>query len=296
MRVLKHHYSGLKISTFILLLLLSGCVIIPDFSCNLINPTEGVPAYLKVDTFSFSVLPGQGTTNTKITDVWVYDENSIVGVYEMPKTFPVLDSGSTTIIFSAGIWDNGISETRVPYPFYFPDTVTLNLQPGITTSINPHFTYRPSTKFNFIEDFEAGNLFTKVDGDTTMFRTLDAANVFEGSASGEIYLDHDHQNYQGRSAGSYNFPQGQPVYLEMNYKCDQPFQVGLYATQYGAISIFYYKWNINAKDNWNKIYLNMGNDIATLGASNYQVLVKAVFDSTRTDSHIFIDNVKLVSF
>lgn len=295
MLAVKLKIRGLKISTHILKLVLTGFIFTPLISCNIINPSEGIPAYLQVDTFSFSVLPGQGTASNKITDVWVFDENALLGAYEMPKTFPVPDSGSTTMILSAGIWDNGISETRVPYPFYFPDTLTLNLKQGQIVPVTPHFIYRPDTKFYFIEDFEAGNLFTQLDGDTNMIRTQDIENVFEGTASGAIYLDHDHQFYQGRSASSYTFPKGQPVYLEMNYKCDQAFQVGLYGTV-SAVTVFYYKWTINPKENWNKIYLNMGSDVSSLGADSYQILIKAVFDSTRSNSQIFLDNIKLVSF
>lgn len=295
MSQVQHKKRVLKISNLILKLFIAGCFISVIYSCDVINPSEGVPAYLQIDTFSFSVLPDEGTASTKITDVWVYDESTIVGAYEMPKTFPVLDSGSTQMIFAGGIWDNGISETRVPYPFYFPDTVTLNLESGKILPFTPHFSYRPSTKFYFIEDFEAGNLFNQLDGDTNMIRTTDAADVFEGVGGGVIYLDHNHSFYQGRTSGSYALPKGQPVYLEMNYKCDQSFQVGLFGIQ-NAINVFYYKWTINPKDFWNKIYLNMGNDVTSLQADTYQILIKAVFDSTRTDSHIYLDNIKLVSF
>jgi hypothetical protein len=286
---------GLRISTFILILFIAGCFSTCFFSCDLINPAEAIPTYIQVDTFSFSALPGQGTSSTKITDVWVFDENSIIGAYEIPKTFPVIDAGPTQMIFSAGIWDNGISETRVEYPFYFPDTITLNLQPGNALTFTPHFTYRPSTKFYFIEDFEAGNLFTKFSGDTNMIRITDAANVFEGGGCGAIYLDSDHQFYEGKTSGSYILPKEQPVYLELNYKCDQAFEVGLYGTVL-ATSVFYYHWKVNPKDYWNKIYLNMGNDVSSIGADSYQILIRAIFDSTRTSSHIYLDNIKLVSF
>jgi hypothetical protein len=287
--------SGLKIFTRFVYLLLTGCLFSCVFSCNIINPSEGIPSYLQVDTFTFSVVPGQGTSSNKITDVWVFDENTLLGAYEIPKTFPVPDTGLTTMILSAGIWDNGISETRLPYPFYFPDTLTFDLKSGKILPVTPHFIYRPDTKFYFIEDFEAGNLFSQLDGDTNMIRITDASEVFEGIGSGAIYLDSDHTFYQGRSASSYSFPAGQPVYLELNYKCDQPFQVGLFGTV-SALSIFDYKWTINKKENWNKIYLDMGSDVNSLGATDYQILIKAVFDSTNTNSHIYLDNIKLVSF
>ncbi|MEO5675735.1 MAG: hypothetical protein ABIQ74_13915 [Chitinophagales bacterium] len=285
----------MKIFTLVWGFIFSGWLLIFNISCNIINPMEGVPSYLQVDTFTFTVVQGQGSSSSRITDVWVFDESTTLGAYEIPKTFPVLDSGEASMIFSPGIWDNGIAETRIIYPFYYPDTITLDLEPGKILSITPHYSYRSTTKFNFIEDFEAGNLFTLLDGDSGMIRTTDPSKVFEGIASGEIFLNPDFEYYQGRSSGSYNFPENQPVFLELNYKCDQSFQVGLYGIQ-AAGTVFYYKWTINPRDYWNKIYLDMGSDVSLLGASDYQILVKALFDTTRAESHIYLDNVKLVSF
>ncbi len=287
--------SGLKNATSLSLLIFSGFLFTCLPSCDIINPPEQIPAYVQIDTVTFTASPGQGTSSQKITDVWFYEQENLLGAFEVPKVIPVLDSGAVSLILSPGIWDDGISEVRLAYPFFFPDTVTVNLSPSKTIHLSPHFTYRSATKFYFIEDFEAGNLLSKINGDTNLVRSNVAGEVFEGNYSGAIYLDHDRGVYEGRSNNSYNFTSGQPVYLEMNYKCDQPFQVGLYGTQVGA-SVYYYKWTINAKDYWNKIYLDMGNDIGQLQATNYQVLVRAVFDSTRESSKILIDNLKLVSF
>ena len=295
MLVLIHKRIGLKFSTIILLLLLSGLGITSFYSCNIINPPEAIPVYLQVDTFNLSVSAGQGTASNKITDVWVYNETNLIGAYQMPKTFPVLDSGTTQMVFSAGIWDNGIAETRIPYPFYYPDTITMNLKPGNIIPVTPHFSYRSSTKFYFNEDFEAGNLFQQLDGDTDMTRTTVPGEVFEGVASGEIYLDAAHTYYQGITASSYSFPPGNPVYLELNYKCEQQFQVGLFGTSTSGTA-FIYKWYINPKSTWGKIYLDMGSDVAALQSDTYQILIKALFDETRTESLIYLDNIKLVSF
>jgi hypothetical protein len=108
-----------------------------------------------------------------------------------------------------------------------------------------------------------------------------------------IYLDSDHHITK---------EEHRPIhyrkisrYLEMNYKCDQAFEVGLYGTLL-ATTVFYYKWKVNPKDYWNKIYLDMGSDVNSLGADNYQILIRAVYDNTLTASHIYLDNIKLVSF
>lgn len=290
-----HKRRALKISTPYFILLLSGCLATCLTSCNLINPEEGIPAYLKVDTFSFTATQGQGSSSNRITDVWAFNDGQIAGAFEMPVTFPVLDSGSTEMVLSPGIWDNGISETRVIYPFYYPDTVTLNLEPAKTYTVVPHFTYRSNTKFYFIEDFEAGNIFAKVDGDTAIIRTSNPDEVFEGATSAAIHLDKDHNYFEGRTSAGYGLSEGEPVYLELNYRCDQPFQVGIYASVSG-IEASLYKWTINPKSYWNKIYLNMGYDIGQLQADKYQIQIKATYDESQTTTHIYLDNIKLVSY
>ncbi len=264
-------------------------------SCSIINPDEQIPAYIKIDTVTFTASPGQGTSSQKITDIWLYENEGLLGAFEVPALIPVLASGATSVILTPGIWDDGISAVRVQYPFFFPDTTTLDFVDGNTIHVSPHIIYRTGTKFYFNEDFEAGNLFSQIGGDTNMIRINMFEEIFEGNYSGAIYLDKDRPVYEGRSSSSYNFPDGQPVYLEMNYKCEQPFEIGLYGKQQGA-TVYYYKWTINTKGSWNKIYLDMGADVTQLKADDYQILIRAVLSSDRSSSKIVLDNIKLVSF
>lgn len=285
----------LNISTLIRYIVFIGLFGATMPSCELINPVEEIPAYLEVDEVLMTTSSGQGSASHKITDVWIDAENAAQGVYEIPQVFPLLNNGSTYLLISAGIMDNGISATRAIYPFYFPDTLTLDLEAKQVYKLTPHFVYRTVTQFSFIEDFEAGNLFELISGDTGLVRTSESGNVFEGNFSGDIYLDGDHTVYEGRTSSSYVIEKGSPVYVELNYKCDQQFEFGLYGTtSVGNVSL--YKWNINPKETWNKIYLNMGKDVLDMNASSIQIQIRAVFDNLHDNSHIYIDNVKLVNF
>ncbi len=284
----------LRISTLTQYILSIGLIAAITPSCELINPAEQIPAYLQVDNVTLSTNSGQGSASHKITDVWIDADNAAQGVYEIPKVFPLLNNGATYLIISAGILDNGISSTRAIYPFYYPDTLTLDLEATKVYKLTPHFSYRTNVKFSFIEDFEAGNLFSLIAGDTGLIRTSATANVFEGNFSGYIYLDSSHNLYEGRTTTSFTISRGSPVYVELNYKCDQPFEVGIYGTtDVGHTSL--YKWNINPKDTWNKIYLNMGQDVLSMDATSIQIQIRAVFDNTQDSGHIYLDNIKLVS-
>lgn len=61
------------------LLLLFKCT-----SCDVINPTEDIPAYIYIADFQLNTNPNQGTSSDKITDVWVSLNNDFLGVYPLP--------------------------------------------------------------------------------------------------------------------------------------------------------------------------------------------------------------------
>ena len=70
------------------------------------------PAYIKINDIELN-----NSSTDKITDAWVYIENQLQGVYELPAKFPVLETGVKEIRIKAGIKNNGISSSRVFYPF-----------------------------------------------------------------------------------------------------------------------------------------------------------------------------------
>ena len=75
--------------------------------------TNGIPANIKINDVT---LVGDSTEN--ITDAWVYINDQLQGVYELPAQFPILNIGTHKLRVKAGIKDNGIASSRIPYPFY----------------------------------------------------------------------------------------------------------------------------------------------------------------------------------
>ena len=92
-----------------------------------INPQSSI-----ITNTSEIILDENGVTDN-ITDAWVYLNDNLQGVYELPANFPVLAKGNQTLRVKAGIKLNGISSTRSPYPFYesFIDTIDLKLNETI---------------------------------------------------------------------------------------------------------------------------------------------------------------------
>ena len=292
MQLVPHLKTPFTLLFLVIFYLIAVCLL-P--SCNIINPSEQIPAYIQIDSPSVSIISSaQGTSSHRISDAWVYIDNSLQGVYEMPMTFPLLKAGTQEIVVVAGISQNGVAGTRIAYPFFYPDSFVVNLQSKETYHLKPVYSYKPGTLFLLNEDFESGNNFIKLSGDTTLIRANGSA-VFEGDYCGYFKLDDSFVFGESKTAVTYPFNNnGSPVYLEMNYKCNQKFEVGVQANTTGS-SIKYYNWNITPKGEWNKIYLNLTEVLQSIIPDDYNIIVRVQRDTSVAISEVFIDNIKLIT-
>jgi len=270
-------------------------------SCNLINPEEQIPSYIRIDSISLSIqdYSEYGSSSNKITDAWVYIDDQLIGAFELPAKFPVLWEGTHTVTVKAGIKVNGIAATRAIYPFYQPYVISMNLIKDSIITLNPTVTYFPSTvKWN--EDFEVGISLVKTSfSDTTIGTTLAGdPEAFDEGISGVVHLDAARDFFQCTTINYYELPRADnPVFLEMNYKTNEKIMVGLYAnstTQSERLEIL----NINSSNTWNKIYINLNNAInrTTINPDNFYVFFEVQKSSDVSSSKILFDNIKLVHF
>ena len=67
-------------------------------SCSKADYEATVPAYISVPSITLTTdYATQGSASSKITDAWVFVNDDLVGVYELPATFPVLKEGNQTV-------------------------------------------------------------------------------------------------------------------------------------------------------------------------------------------------------
>jgi hypothetical protein len=260
------------------------------FSCKK-EPNDGMPIYLKIDTALVYTNTDQGSASHKITDVWVTANGRQLGAFQLPTTIPILASGDVRIIISAGIKDNGIANSRAEYPFYtVVEDVITDSKNGETYSYTPQFTYAPFAKINFKEDFESSN------GFTNMSQAKSATeDVFEGTACGKISLSPIDSVVIAYNTNGLKIPFGQEVYLEMDYKCDNFFEIGLILNKDGGFSNLY-KITLNPKDDWNKIYINLSNEIGVAQAEDYRLYFKLVKIGDASTVNVLVDNIKIVNY
>lgn len=266
-----------------------------------------LPAYVKVDSISFSVAAdgSEGTGSYNIKDVWISVDGQQLGVNNLPYvSFPViLDTNYSTnsIKISAGIEENGIANTRRIYPFYKPYTTTANLVAGETTVFSPALRYDTAAIIRIIEDFEPnGTVFSEdKDGNAATFMARQSTEVFEGNYSGQIILDSANLECEVATAIKYSNLQPAatsfPVYLEMDYKTNNSFSVGIVA-HYGSSTQITYIAGVNKSDDWNKIYFNLTTAVFSADADQYSIIIRALKNVTVLDPKIYIDNIKLVHY
>lgn len=256
-------------------------------------PNGGVPIYLEIDSVSVSATIDQGSESHKITDVWVTANGENRGVYTLPTKIPVLASGDVRFVIGAGIKDNGISATRVEYPFYAIDEFVLSgTESGKTYKRSSVFPYLQGTKLAMKEDFEFGNSFTELGRITAP----GDQNVFEGTGAGKLYLGPNDTTIVAFNTNPFLITgAGREVYLELDYKSDAFFEVGLIYTK-NSTPDSYYKITISPKEEWNKIYINLSNEAGILRAEDYRVYFKINKLADGTTATTYLDNIKVVQF
>lgn len=266
-------------------------------SCDWINPSEEIPSYVQIDSIAFSVIGSQGSADQNLVDAWVYIDGENAGVYELPCTFPVLKNGNVDIQIFPGIKLNGISATRGIYPFVNSYSISATLQQDSVLHVQPTSTYASNLEFEIIEDFESGGLLFSGStlSDTSIDRTNDPLDVFEGSYSGIIELDETRPLADIKSIDAFALPQGGAYnFIELNFKTDVETAVGVIANV-GSQSIYHAVMVLNPTDVWKKIYINISPVVNRESqASSFFIFFRAELPDDATTATVYLDNIKLI--
>ena len=289
--------------SFIFLFVFSGFLL---GSCQKFSGSQTIPAYLKIDSvFLETNYVDQGSNSQKITDVWIFLNKELVGVFELPALFPVLAEGVNDLEIRPGIWLNGIQSTRVPYPFYKPLVYEdFQFYPDSVQDLGDlKIKYYDNLDFAWKEDFEVSSisLVETSISDTVIIWTLPAGNpeafiTPTSKHSGLIALSDDNPIYSATSFNSFLLPelQNDPVLLELNFKSNNFFYVGLLMNLPSGLKKVPLLI-MNHSEEWNKIYINLGPNIAlNYQAANYKVYFEAGLELENESAEIYLDNIKLI--
>lgn len=271
--------------------------------CDIINPKEKEPAYLYIPSFTFQANLNQGTSSEAITEVWVYSNDKNLGVFDLPAKIPILELGTANIRIFAGIKNNGISNTRIRYPFYAPYDTTLNISAFQVDTLIPHFTYYNQAVITE-KGFESGNFLVQTGTNNGSFSVTNQADqVFEGNRSGWGHLNAGSTHLYYKDDENLNYSSGDNVFLELNYSSNNIFSVG-YITTTGGIQSKNVALIINPTTSgdglspvWKKIYIDFGYVLQqNSNAQFHELYIESIPANATTPVNIFLDNLKWVTW
>ncbi len=292
------HSENIPITNYQLLLtILLFISVLMWNGCEIINPPESIPAYIQIDTMLLTTNSVQGSASHKIGAVQVNAGAELLGIFPLPTTVPVLQSGEQDIRVDAVVIESGISALRELYPFYQRYTTTGELVEGETLQIMPQTTYNSAANFAFVEDFNGGNSFVDdLDGDPGTRMELTFDDVFEGSASGRIVLNESGSVAMVGTGISYLLPtSGEDVFLEMNYKCNNNFTVGIRGmSSLSGEAANVDKVTFTPRETWNKVYISLSEEAASIGVNQFQIYIKMFKSDDVAIGEVIVDNIKLI--
>lgn len=269
-------------------------------SCDVVNPAEKVPTYVHIDSFTFKINDPskEGSGSQKINCAWVYFNNDAIGVFDLPANIPVATDVAGVISVIPGVNKNGLRDYNTQYPFFVTDSLTITPNGGNITVFNAKTSYSKDAIFQWKEDFETGNTFIPFNDaltdDTTIVRVNTNDMVFEGAGAGYIYMDATHKYSENICNTGFPIPQGK-AFLEINYKCNTSFQLGLQTVISGAIDYEYFA-GVKAKEGWNKLYIDISEYTAAKNGSVYRVIIKAGLDDGLSTGYVLLDNLKVITY
>lgn len=275
------------------------CFLVLCFSqCNFFDENIDNPMFISFNDVSLLTTGDQGANTHNIKDIWVYFDEQLQGVFELPITLPVVSENPTVnITVFAGIRNNGVFNDPIQYPFYQRDEHMVGFTPNKTIDIDLEFRYSENLVFDFVENFEDPHIFGfDVDQNNETFISIDASTAASGTGSGKFEFSPINPNIEVTSSFkiSTNGLQGGLLYLEMDYKNDYEFQVGIFTTE-GAFEFKTYKVLVAQSDEWNKIYIDLSSEISNSAISEYRLLIGTSLIN-EDEANIFIDNLKLLHF
>lgn len=268
-------------------------------SCELINPEETVPAFLKIDSISLSTSAGEGHPVHNIVDAWVYDNDQLLGIYELPALVPVLKNGVSTIRVRAGIKLNGQVGTRIPLLYTIDHELELDLFPDSILPLNPTLTYKEDVTFAWLEDFDQTGLsLSSSPNSSATVERVAGAEAYDGNSL-KMALNSTQDNFECRTISNYELSTSgaavSPIILEFTYRCNHPFVVGLYSYYPGG-SVQVPIIVLNPTETWNHVYVNL-TDAVSANANYFEH--QPFFGFVRAEGYdgeleVYLDNIRML--
>jgi hypothetical protein len=262
--------------------------------------SDELPHMIHVPAIGLETSQQEGTESARIEEVWVYTETDVYGAFPLPADIPwPMTNGPATLRFLPGIRANGVSATRQPYPFFESLNWDLVPEPGGRDTVMWTTAYNDFAQVFVVEDFELANRFSESNTSTAeILRVTEPEWVFEGEASGRAELTPteallvaatNEQQLELNADG--------PVWLEMDFSCNQGFAIGLEAHNLVEVTRTPILVLNPTEGEWKKIYLDLGPVVrSSTSAAWFEISLDANYDGSVDTAWLALDNLKIVQY
>ena len=140
-------------------------------------------------------------------------------------------------------------------------------------------------------NFNYDTCFQKISGGTDDYGDYGSLSFLDSIFVTEI-------NYKDHPLSFDNVPQqGSATYLELDYKSDSEFLVGMYINFPNTPTLQKDLLWINPKDDWNKIYVNLTQTVSeAIGAESFSVFIRMQRDNFSEVKTLDFDNIRIVHY
>lgn len=236
-------------------------------SCEIINPKEGIPSYIKIDT-----LVHQGLYPNGFSCAFLYVDYQLIGAFEIPRTIPVLASDSSIVTIRPGINKNGATYSRAEYEMAQAYETKVFLEPTKTTTINPSTIDKEKIEIPWNENFETSAI--SMQAKDTLSPQIEIVRQTRPGNTGYVGAIKIAPSDTLSDIFEYEYYDSMPIYfqgvasyLEFSYKSNEPFEVRLnaYKIQTSQLHDKTIMYVFASPDEWNRIYIDFSTIVTDLG-------------------------------
>jgi len=267
-------------------------------SCDFFDSTDQLPMYFNIDNVSLQTTNSQGFNTHKISDIDVFADGASVGVFNIPASVPVLKTKEQLDIeFIGVIRNNGIASNPIRYPFYKTQSFNFPFEENGTEVLELDFEYSEQSKQILVGDFEITNPFTVNYDNNPDIEFKRSGESEYGDFCGKITLDEAGDFFEKSTFTKIDRSVvfGGPVYLEMDYKNEIPFGIGVLKLQTGQFFVPEYRVALKKQEEWNKVYVELTEIFSDNQIEQFTILIGSS-SGTSAKGSIWIDNLRIVHF
>ncbi|MCC6462213.1 MAG: hypothetical protein IT260_17225 [Saprospiraceae bacterium] len=269
------------------------------------DTAEPIPAYVRIEPFTVNA--DGGAAWQKLTEAWIYVDNDLIGGYTLPATVPVLAEGESSILIFPGVRENGLTQTPSVYPLMTRYETKATFTPAETTTLTPSTAYSANVVFPWTlakSSFDNSSIVLENrDADTATTFTFTTDGAFSGRSL-KLAVEEAHPVLEIATELVSDLPgtDERPVWLEMNYQCDMPFQVWLLGKTGTTNEVSQAVYQFAPSAEWNKIYLNLTSFLITLKQDQYRLFFRCTLPQDQSGKYtqptgtVLLDNVRLIYY